>query len=267
MPFVPGTGFSGVVLKSGSTASAKGFKPGDRVFGFTISSILGYQKSTFYGPWQRFMLSAVDFDPPPGVTQPGEPSIPQLFHVPPSIPLISASCIQSALGTNYVALIERGRIKKGEVVVILAAAGGLGLTACQLAKAAGATVIALASTSAKLQLCKQEGGADHVINYVEDKEWDKTINAITKKMGKRWEGADIFYDPVGVPQQAARCLARKGRYLVIGFTARGAGGVGDGDKDKMPPIPSLQTNRMLLKSNEVIGGNGLVYFASISPWD
>ncbi|KAI9002484.1 hypothetical protein DFJ74DRAFT_762579 [Hyaloraphidium curvatum] len=260
LPFIPGTGFSGVVLKSGPRALSAGFRPGDRVFGFTIASVLGLQRSVQHGAWQRLMLCPVFYEVDPAKAGPGEVPIPQLFHVPERIPLISAACIPSALGTNYAALVERGRLQKGDVLVVLAAAGGLGLVACQMGKAIGATVVAVASTDEKLEICGRQGGADHLVNYSRDPEWAGAVNDLTRKRGKRWEGADVIYDPVGQTAQAMKCLARNGRYLVIGFTGRGAGGVAGADKGSMPPIPSVQTNRVLLKSNEIVGVNWGSYF-------
>ncbi|KAI8813354.1 zinc-binding dehydrogenase-domain-containing protein [Cladochytrium replicatum] len=112
------------------------------------------------------------------------------------------------------------------------------ITAVQFAKAIGATVIATASSGEKLEICKREG-ADYVINYKTEKNWAAKVNEITKalvKAGKkRWVGADVVYDPVGLIKESTKCIAWNGRLLVVGFAVR-----------------SL-TNRLLLKRASLVG--------------
>ncbi len=135
--------------------------------------------------------------------------------------------------TSYHALKDRSDIKPGETLLVLGAAGGVGLTAVELGKHMGLNVIAAASSQAKLDVCK-DYGADHGINYV-DEDLKARVREITGK------GADICYDPVGdkFAEPALRSLKWGGRYLVIGF----AGG----------DIPKVAFNWMLLKELDVRG--------------
>lgn len=178
----------------------------------------------------------------------------QVYPLPDWLPLVCAPAIPACYATVYCALVEKGQLKNGEVLLVLAAAGGVGLAACQMGKALGATVIAVASTKEKLDICRMEGGADYLINYHEDQNWEKTVNQITKKMGKAWEGADVIIDPVGNPTQTLKCIARNGRLIVVGFAGRGA--IPETDRIKaaqLPPLPTMQMNRLMLKNIEVKG--------------
>lgn len=135
--------------------------------------------------------------------------------------------------TSYHALKDRSDIKPGETMLVLGAAGGVGLTAVELGKQMGLNVIAAASTQEKLDVCK-EYGADHGINYTSE-DLKARVREITGK------GADICYDPVGdkFSEPALRSLKWGGRHLVIGF----AGG----------DIPKVAFNWMLLKELDVRG--------------
>ena len=135
--------------------------------------------------------------------------------------------------TSYHALKDRSDIKPGETMLVLGAAGGVGLTAVELGKHMGLNVIAAASTQEKLDICK-EYGADYGINYV-----DEDLKSRVREIAG--SGADICYDPVGdkFAEPALRSLAWGGRYLVIGF----AGG----------DIPKVAFNWMLLKELDVRG--------------
>ena len=139
-----------------------------------------------------------------------------------------------AYGTSYHALKGRAQLKEGETLLVLGAAGGVGLAAIQIAKALGAKVIAAASSAEKLAICKQNG-ADELINYsTEDlRERVKELTA-----GK---GPNVIFDPVGgkFAEPAFRSIGWKGRYLVIGFA--------DGD------IPSIPLNLPLLKGASIVG--------------
>ena len=147
--------------------------------------------------------------------------------------LEEAAVFRNAYHTAYHALLQRGRLKAGERVMIHGAAGGIGLPAIQLAKLYGAQVIATASTEEKRSVCLEEG-ADHAIDYqgsFRDKVMDLT--------GGR--GVDIIYDPVNGPtfEELLRCLAWGGRILILGFL----GGT-----------PALaRTNYLLIKGIEAIG--------------
>jgi NADPH2:quinone reductase len=121
----------------------------------------------------------------------------------------------------------------GDWVLVHAAAGGVGLAAVQIAKAFGATVVATAGTSHKLDVARSFG-ADYAVSY-RDKDWPEQV----KKLTPKGRGVDIVYDPVGLIAQSMKCTAWNGRLLVIGFAA--------GDIEKMA------TNRILLKNVSVVG--------------
>lgn len=135
--------------------------------------------------------------------------------------------------TSYAGLVTRCNLKKGDWVLVHAAAGGVGLAAVQIAKALGATVVATAGTQHKLDVAKRFG-ADHLIDY-RDESWPQKVKALTPK----GRGVDIVYDPVGLIDKSTKCIARNGRLLVVGF----AGG----------PIEKVATNKMLLKNISVVG--------------
>lgn len=144
-------------------------------------------------------------------------------------------------GTTLHALADRGKLKAGETLLVLGAAGGLGLSAIEIGKAMGATVVAAVSSEEKAQAAR-EAGADRTLVYgaaPSDKESAKALaDAFKEAVGKR--GADVIYDPVGGDycEPALRSVAYEGRYLVLGFTAG---------------IPKLPLNLTLLKACEVIG--------------
>jgi len=135
--------------------------------------------------------------------------------------------------TSYEALVGRVQLKAGEWVLVTAAAGGVGLAAVQLAKALGAKVIAAAGSQTKLEICKQYGNADYVVDYTK-KNWQKDILKITG--GK---GVDVVYDPVGLIADCLKCIAWKGRALVVGFAA--------GNIEKLP------LHLVLLKNISIVG--------------
>lgn len=136
--------------------------------------------------------------------------------------------------TSHHALIDRAQLRAGETVLVLGAAGGVGTAAIQIAKAAGARVIAAASTDDKCALC-QKLGADATLNYSREN-LREALKTLTEG-----RGPDVVYDPVGgdLTEPAFRAIAWRGRYLVIGF----AGG----------PIPNLPLNLPLLKGASVVG--------------
>jgi NADPH2:quinone reductase len=158
----------------------------------------------------------------------------QVMPLPPGFPLRDAAAFAFTYGTAHHALIDRGALQAGETVLVLGAAGGVGTAAIQVAKAAGATVIAAASTDAKCTLCR-DIGADHAINYTSENLRD-ALKAATKG-----RGVDVVFDPVGGAwaEPAFRSIAWRGRYLVIGFA--------DGQ------IPALPWNLPLLKGASVVG--------------
>ncbi len=205
LPFVPGAEFAGVVEAVGP--GVKHLAVGSHVAGFAGTGGFG---SHTVAP------AAV------------------LMPLPPVFSFEDAAAFLCTYGTTYHALMDRGALQAGETVLVLGAAGGVGTAAIQIAKAAGARVIAAASTDEKCALCR-ELGADDTINYTRDNLRD-ALKALTG--GK---GPDVVYDPVGgdLTEQAFRSIAWRGRLLVIGF-ANG-------------PIPALPLNLALLKGASVVG--------------
>lgn len=154
--------------------------------------------------------------------------------LPDDLDLNVAATLPLAYGTAMHALIDRGQLKAGETLLVLGAAGGVGLAAVMIGKALGARVIAAASTGEKLDLARAHG-ADEVINYA-DTDLKAALNELTGK-----KGVDVILDPVGDrwAESAFRAIAWGGRYLVIGF----AGG----------EIPRLPLNLPLLKGASIVG--------------
>jgi NADPH:quinone reductase len=154
--------------------------------------------------------------------------------LPPGFPHVDAAAFIMIYATSHHALVDRGQLKPGETVLVLGAAGGVGTSAIQVAKAIGARVIAAASTDEKCALCKSIG-ADATINYSREDLRD-AIKTLTD--GK---GIDVVYDPVGgdLAEPALRSVGWRGRYLIIGF-ASGS-------------IPSLPLNLPLLKGSSLVG--------------
>jgi NADPH2:quinone reductase len=164
-----------------------------------------------------------------------------LHRIPEGMSFAQASGISTTYGTSYYALKQRADLKPGETLLVLGAAGGVGLAAVELGKAMGARVIAAASTAEKLAVASA-AGADEGIDY-SDGELKSRVMDLTG--GK---GADVIYDPVGgdLFDQCMRSIAWYGRVLVIGFAAG--------------EIPRVPINLILLKSCQVVG----VFFGSWS---
>ncbi len=154
--------------------------------------------------------------------------------LPGAMSFVDAAAFIMIYATSYHALIDRAALQPGETVRVLGAAGGVGTSAIQIAKVAGARVIAAASTDEKCALCRKLG-ADATINY-QSESLRESIKALTE--GK---GPDVIYDPVGgdFTEPAFRSIAWRGRYLVVGFAAG--------------PIPSLPLNLALLKGASIVG--------------
>ena len=159
---------------------------------------------------------------------------PLAMPIPEGLDFGQAAGFTITYSTSYHALCQHAVLQEGETVLVLGAAGGVGITAVEIAKALGARVIAAASSDEKLEFARS-AGADETVNYAEASIKD-AVREITG--GK---GADVIYDPVGgeTGEQALRCIARGGRYLVIGF-ASGA-------------IPSFPANLLLLKEASAVG--------------
>lgn len=158
----------------------------------------------------------------------------RFWRIPPDVDFVAAGAFPLAYGTSYHALKDRGRLQPGETLMVLGAAGGVGLAAVQLGKLMGATVIACASSDEKLALCKQHG-ADMLINY-RTQNLRETVKALTQE-----RGVDVVLDPVGgeYAEPAVRSISWFGRYLVVGFTSG--------------EIPRMPMNLPLLKGCALVG--------------
>jgi NADPH2:quinone reductase len=205
LPFSPGFEIAGVVTETGPGAS--GVKPGDRV--------LGTMEHGAYA--DEAVLPAG-----------------RVLAIPATMDFPIAAGFPVAYGTSHGALEWRARLKRGETLLVLGAAGGVGLTAVEIGKAMGATVIAVAGGAAKLEVARRQG-ADHVIDYSRE-DLRARIREIT---GGR--GPDVIYDPVGGDafDQCLRPIAWEGRIVVIGF----AGG----------RISQIPANLVLVNNCDVIG--------------
>ena len=204
-PFTPGGEFAGVVSEVAD--DVQNWQLGDEVFGACGHGAMA----------EHICVSAKS-----------------LRAKPQSMGFAQASGISTTYGTSYYALKQRANLQTGETLLVLGAAGGVGLAAVELGKAMGARVIAAASSPEKLRIA-QQAGADDLIDY-SDGELKEKVKALTE--GK---GANVIYDPVGGPMfdQCMRCINWGGRVLIVGFVG--------GD------IPKVPTNLILLKSCQVVG--------------
>lgn len=205
LPFVPGSEYAGEVLALGEGVSH--LKIGQKVA--CLSGTGGFGTHTLA---------------PAALAMP----------LPPGMSATDAAAFIMIYATSHHALMDRAALKVGETVLVLGAAGGVGTAAIQIAKAAGARVIAAASTDAKCALC-QRIGADVTINYS-----TQDLRAAIKE-ATDGKGPDVIYDPVGgdFAEPAFRSIAWRGRYLVVGFASG--------------PIPSLPLNLALLKGASIVG--------------
>lgn len=165
----------------------------------------------------------------------------RVVKIPDNMPYDEAACFVLTYGTSHHALKDRAEIKDGESLLILGAAGGVGVAAIELGKAAGAKVIAAVSSEEKAQFCR-DLGADETIIYsrdMSDRATQKEFSNEIKKLSGG-EGVDIVYDAVGgdYAEPAVRALAWKGRFLVVGFPAG---------------IPKIPLNLTLLKGCQIVG--------------
>jgi len=156
------------------------------------------------------------------------------MHIPDGLDFGQAAGFTITYSTSYYALQQCAGLQEGETILVLGAAGGVGVTAVEIARAMGARVIAAASTGDKLEFAKS-AGADETVNYS-----DVSLRDAVKQFtdGK---GVNVVYDPVGgeIGEDALKTLARHGRYLVIGFASG--------------RIPAFPANLVLLKEANVIG--------------
>src|SRR3954468_18817306 len=205
LPFSPGSELAGVVKEVG--AGVAGFKPGDKVMAFTT-----------YGAFAEEVKTEAA----------------RLVPLPQGMDFVTGAAFLLTYGTSDHALRDRGALRAGETLLVLGAAGGVGLAAIDIGKAMGARVIACASSEEKLAVCRSHG-ADGGINYATE-DLRERIKALTEG-----RGVDVVYDAVGGPysEPAFRSLAWRGRLLVVGFAA--------GD------IPKLPLNLTLLKGASVVG--------------
>ncbi|MGH6958292.1 MAG: NADPH:quinone oxidoreductase family protein [Caulobacteraceae bacterium] len=211
-PFSPGAEFSGVVKEVGEGVTA--VKAGDRI----LCNI------TCGGMAQEVAVDAG-----------------RLIKIPDAMPFDEASAFIMTYGTSYYALKDRGFIKPGQSLLVLGAAGGVGLSAVELGKAMGARVIAAASSQAKVDLALARGAESGVVYPPGpfDRDGQKAL-ADSFKQAVGPNGVDLVYDGVGgdYAEAAIRCMAWEGRFLVIGFPAG---------------IPRVPLNLALLKSCDICG--------------
>ena len=204
LPFTPGIEVSGVIKKVGKDVKMR--KVGDEVIstlqtGAFASEVVTSENSTF-------LKGNMSFE--------------------------QAAGFALTYGTSYYALKQRARLVAGETVLVLGAAGGVGVATIQLAKAMGANVIAAASNDTKLDFA-EEAGADLRINYT-----NENLKERVKEL-TNGQGADVIYDPVGgdFSEQAFRAIAWNGRFLVFGFASG--------------PIAKMPLNLALLKGASLVG--------------
>lgn len=205
LPFIPGSELAGTVAAVGSEVSH--FHIGQRVIALPGQGAFA-QRVAVPASHLMPMPDAMDFD--------------------------TGAAMTLTYGTSYHAIVDRAQLQPGETMLVLGAAGGVGLAAIEIGKAVGARVIAAASSPEKLALCKQHG-ADDLIDY----STEDLRDAIKRLTDGR--GPNVIYDPVGGPytEPAFRSIAWRGRYLVIGFA--------HGD------IPKLPLNLPLLKGASLVG--------------
>ncbi|MDX1991876.1 MAG: NADPH:quinone oxidoreductase family protein [bacterium] len=204
-PFSPGMEIAGEVMDVGE--GVRHLKSGDRVMGICDWGGLAEEVTT---------------------------KAAMLLPMPPNMDFPTAAAFPIAYGTSHLALDHRGGLKAGETLLVLGAAGGVGLTAVEIGSIMGATVIAAASTPEKLALAQQYGAA-HLINYSSENLRDRLKEIVGSK------GVNVIYDPVGgdLFEQALRSVAWEGRALVIGFASG--------------TIPQVPANLALVKNCSIVG--------------
>jgi NADPH2:quinone reductase len=212
-PFAPGGEIAGIVKSVGEGVTH--VKPGDRVLGNT----------GWGGMAEELALEAA-----------------RLVKIPDSMPFDDAAAFIMTYGTSYHALKDRANLQPGQSLLVLGAAGGVGLAAVELGKVMGARVIAAASSQEKVDLCLSRGAASGVV-YPKgpfDRDGQKALGQ-TFKEATGPDGADVIYDAIGdaYAEPALRSIAWEGKYLVVGFAA--------GD------IPKIPLNLALLKGCDIVG--------------
>jgi NADPH:quinone reductase len=204
LPFTPGSELAGDVIAVGE--GVQHVAPGDRVAAFAGQG--GFAEEA---------------------TVPADVCL----RIPPGLDYDTAAAFSLAYGTSWHALRDRAVLREGETLLVLGAAGGVGLAAVDIGKAMGAKVIATASSEDKLEACRRYG-IDGAIDYSRE-DLRGALKALCPK------GPDVIYDPVGgdFTEQAFRSIAWKGRHLIIGFAAG--------------PIPAIPANLPLLKGASLVG--------------
>lgn len=204
LPFAPGMEVAGSVTELADDVT--GFSPGDRVMAFVG-----------HGGYAEQVVTTAQ----------------RLVPLPQSVPFEEAAAFPIVYGTSYHALIDRAGLAEGDSLLVLGAAGGVGLSAVQIGSALGARVIAAVSSDEK-EKAVVEAGAAQVVRYDRD-----DLRSRMKELAP--DGVDVVYDPVGgaAMEPAFRSLAWGGRHLVVGFAA--------GD------IPALPVNLALLKGASLVG--------------
>jgi NADPH2:quinone reductase len=205
LPFSPGSELAGVVKEVGP--EVRNVRPGDRVMAFTT-----------YGAFAEEVKTEAT----------------RLVPMAASMDFVTGAAFLLTYGTSEHALHDRAALKPGETLLVLGAAGGVGLAAIEIGKALGARVIACASSAEKLAVCRSHG-ADETLNYAAE-DLRERVKALTDG-----RGVDVVYDAVGGPysEPAFRSLAWRGRHLVVGFAAG--------------EIPKLPLNLALLKGASLVG--------------
>src|SRR5213594_2932325 len=215
LPFSPGLETAGIVAACGARVTR--LRPGDRVM-----AILAYG----------------------GLAEMAVAPESETFAIPARMSFEEAGAFPVAYISSHVALRWQGRLEPGETLLVLGAAGGVGLTAVEIGKAMGARVIAAASTPEKLAVARERGAAE-VINYATEKLTDRVMTLTDGK------GADVCFDPVGgeLFDAALSSLGWGGRILLIGFVAG---------------VPQIPANRLLVKHRAALGSS-LRYFRWHAP--
>lgn len=205
LPFTPGAEAAGTVAALGEGVTH--LRPGQRVAAFTGT-----------GAFAEHLLAPAN----------------AVMPLPDGVSTEVAAGLPLAFGTTMHALVDRANLREGETLLVLGAAGGVGLAAVMIGKALGARVIAAASSEEKLALCR-EHGADETLNYTSE-DLRERIKALTGG-----QGPDVIFDPVGgdFAEAAFRSIGWGGRYLVVGFAGGG--------------IPRLPLNLPLLKGASLVG--------------
>ncbi|TXL73887.1 NADPH:quinone oxidoreductase family protein [Vineibacter terrae] len=214
LPYIPGNEMAGVVMEV--AADVTGFAPGDRVTGPVSSGAFGAEVVTPAG---------------------------NLYRIPDTLDFAAATSFPTLYPTAYGALRWKAKMAPGETLLVHGAGGGSGLTAVEVGKAMGATVIATAGGADKLAVARAHG-ADHL---VDSRREDIRARVLEITSGR---GADVIYDPVGgeIFEQSLRCVAVEGRIIPMGFAS-----------GKIPQIPA---NILLVKNITVIG----FYYGYYNGW-